>query len=175
MQLTGKEIVQEGIITNFDEENAVQQQGIDLRILQINQFDGRGFIPAKGKTHLPNYQSIPTEEVVCTDGRTAEIWDLAPGYYEVIFMEGCKTPINRVFDLKSRSSVVRCGAQIVCGQFDGGFHTNNIGCFLRVHNPKGIIIEKGARLAQVRVHQSQDVDNPYNGQFQDDKQRIICS
>jgi deoxycytidine triphosphate deaminase len=46
-----------------------------------------------------------------------------------------------------------------------------MGCFLRVDNPEGIIIERGARIAQVRVHQSSEVENPYNGQYQNDKQR----
>ena len=172
MQLTGKEIVQEGIIIGYDPENAVQQQGIDVRAMKFNRIIGAGFIPATGKTKLPQYEEIPLETHTDTDGVEHQIWFLQPGYYEVQFIEGCKTPVNRVFDLKSRSSVVRCASQIVCGQFDGGFNTDHMGCFLRVDNPEGIYIEYGARVAQVRVHQSEDVDNPYNGQFQNDKQRV---
>lgn len=171
MQLTGKEIVQEGIITNYDEKNAVQQQGLDVRLMKVNKFKGNGFIPAIGKTQLPKYEEILPEVHTDADGEEHNIWYLPQGYYEVQMIEGCKTPINRVFDLKSRSSLVRCGAQIVCGQFDGGFNTDHIGCFLRVDNPEGIFIELGARVAQVRIHQSSDVDNPYDGQFQNDKQR----
>jgi len=169
MQLTGKEIVQEGIITGYDPENAIQQQGVDVRLMKINKLSGGGYIPANGKTNLPGYEEIPTD-IDVTEG---EIWYLPKGYYEVQMMEGCKTPVNRVFDLKSRSSLVRCGAEIVCGQFDGGFETDHMGCFLRVDNPNGIVIGYGARIAQVRVHQSSDVDNPYNGQFQGDKQRSL--
>lgn len=171
MQLTGKEIVQEEIITNYDSENAVQQQGIDVRLMRVNKFAGNGHIPAFGKTILPKYEEIVPEIHVDTYGLEHSIWFLPKGYYEVVMMEGCKTPANRVFDLKSRSSLVRCGAQIVCGQFDGGFETDHMGCFLRVDNPEGISIEMGARVAQVRVHQSSDVENLYNGQFQNDKQR----
>lgn len=171
MQLTGKEIVQEGIITNYDTENAVQQQGIDVRLMRVNRFAGNGYIPAFGKTALPTYKEIEPEAHTDTYGVEHYLWHLPQGYYEVIMIEGCDTPANRVFDLKSRSSVVRCGAQIVCGQFDGGFKTDHMGCFLRVDNPEGIIIERGARIAQVRVHQSSEVENLYNGQFQNDKQR----
>lgn len=174
MQLTGKEIVQEGIITGYDPENAVQQQGIDIRAMKFNKLEGSGMIPAHGKTNLPKYIEVPMELHTDANGQEVRLWHLAKGYYEVQFLEGCNTPKNRVFDLKSRSSVVRCGAQIVCGQFDGGFVTDHMGCFLRVDNPEGIFIEYGTRLAQVRVHTSSDVDNPYNGQFQNDKQRMIC-
>ena len=171
MQLTGKEIVQEGIIINYDPENAIQQQGIDVRLMKVNKFAGVGYIPAFGKTKLPQYEEVVPESHVDTYGLEHNLWHLPKGYYEVIMMEGCKTPANRVFDLKSRSSVVRCGAEIVCGQFDGGFETDHMGCFLRVDNPEGIFIEQGARIAQVRVHQSEEVENLYNGQFQNDKQR----
>ena len=121
MQLTGKEIVQEGIITNYDSENAIQQQGVDVRLMKVNRFVGHGHIPAFGKTILPKYEEIVPETHVDTYDVEHRIWHLPKGYYEVVMMEGCKTPANRVFDLKSRSSLVRCGAQIVCGQFDGGF------------------------------------------------------
>lgn len=171
MQLIGKEIVEEGIVTNFDPENAIQQQGVDVRLMRVNDVEGAGFIPAVGKTKLPEYKEHPLETHTDTDGTEHRVWFLPKGYYEVIMMEGCRTPKNRVWDLKSRSSVVRCMAQIVCGQFDGGFDTDHIGCFLRVDNPNGIFIEYGARVAQLRVHQSIETDRPYNGQYQNDKQR----
>ena len=159
MQLTGKEIIEKGIITNHCEEG-VQQQGIDVRIVGLKSVSGSGVVPAQGKTTLPSY-----DELICNyDG-----WMLTPGYYEVTLMEGCKIPNNVTLHFKTRSSLVRCGALIHSGQFDAGFETDKMGCFLQVINP--IRIEKGARIAQAILFESNEVENLYEGQFQNDKQR----
>ena len=86
-------------------------------------------------------------------------------------MESCSIPNNATLHYKTRSSLVRCGATVHSGQFDGGFKTENMGCFLHVINP--IVIEEGARIAQALVFESYPVDNGdmYNGQWQNDNQR----
>ena len=200
MQLTGKQIAQEGIITNFIDE-AIQQQGIDIRLMEVRRFgysvscpyktfdeegkliekeshivvnhSNEGYIPEHGKTRLPNSVVIEPQIIgldrAVGDAAPAYGWHLQPGYYEVVFDEGCKMPKNRVMVFISRSSLVRCGAQIVNGQFDAGFETEHMGCFLRVDQP--ICIERHARIAQTRILETADVDNMYNGQWQNDKQR----
>lgn len=155
MQLTGKEILERGIITGSCKE-ALQQQGIDLRIKDIKIVTGVGEIPPEGKTKLPMYDHY-------------ELGYIEPGYYEVTFEEGCKIPSNCSLHLKTRSSLVRCGAIIHSGQFDAGFETDSMGAFMHVIRP--IKIEKGARVAQAIVFQSSDVENLYDGQWQNDKQR----
>lgn len=162
MQLTGKQIVESGIITNYCEEG-VQQQGIDVRLKSIRGMCDHGKVPAQGKTTLPYYYEVEFEEDNCIK--------LSPGYYEVEFEEACNIPNNMVLNYKTRSSLVRCGAIIHSGQFDAGFNTNNMGAFLHVIHP--IILERGARLAQAIVTESYPVndENLYNGQWQNDKQR----
>lgn len=159
MQLTGKEIIQNQIITNSVEQG-LQQQGVDIRIKKINKLSGSGVIPKEGKTLLPVY-----EELQCA----SDSWYLQPGYYEVEFEEGCNVPNNATLHFKTRSSLVRCGALVHSGQFDAGFKTNNMGAFLQVLNP--ISIQKGARIAQAIVFTSNEVSNLYDGQWQGDKQR----
>lgn len=159
MQLTGKEIIERGIISNYTEE-AIQQQGIDVRIDNIWEVSGMGRVPAIGKTFLPAYTYQNTED---------SLYILQPGYYEVTLMEGCKIPSNATLHFKTRSSLVRCGAIVHSGQFDAGFETDRMGCFLQVIEP--IEIEKGARIAQAILFESAVVDNLYDGQFQNDKQR----
>lgn len=163
MQLTGKQIVEREIITNYCEEG-VQQQGIDVRLKAVYVLDGGGMVPKKGKTKLPQ-----TKEIDCWVDNMIK---LVPGYYEVEFEEACNIPNNMVLNYKTRSSLVRCGAIIHSGQFDAGFKTQNMGAFLHVIRP--IILEKGARLAQAIVTESYPVDNEnlYNGQWQNDKQRV---
>lgn len=162
MQLTGKQIIEKGIITNYCEKG-VQQQGIDVRLKSLRTMLNRGKVPAQSKTILPQYYKVEFEEDNCVE--------LQPGYYEVEFEEACNIPNNMVLNYKTRSSLVRCGAIIHSGQFDAGFKTQNMGAFLHVIRP--IILEKGARLAQAIVTESYPVDdeNLYDGQWQNDKQR----
>ena len=164
MQLTGAEIVERKIITGAVVAG-MQQQGIDLRVKNIREVDEKagGYIPEIGKSIIP-----VTFPINLYDDKT---YVLKPGYYEVEFEEGCNIPRNATLHIKTRSSLVRCGAHCYSGQFDGGFNTNNMGCFLHVILP--ISIDKGARIAQALVFESNPVSDAqlYNGQWQGDKQR----
>lgn len=163
MQLTGKQIVESGIIYNNCPEG-VQQQGVDVRVKKIWKVNSNdlGHIPVKGKTTTPK-----TTECLPWNNN----WELTPGYYEVEFLEGCYIPAYCAMYFKTRSSLVRCGAEIISGQFDGGFKTEYMGAFLKVNIP--IIIDCGARIAQAIVTETYEVeeDKLYNGQWQNDKQR----
>ena len=70
---------------------------------------------------------------------------------------------------KTRSSLVRCGADIRSGQFDAGFKTEHMGAYMKVELP--VVIEMGARVAQTLIFRTEKVTNTYNGQWQEDKQR----
>ncbi len=164
MQLTGKQIIEQNIIIGAAEEG-IQQQGVDLRVKEIRQVSEKasGYIPELGKSIIPT-----TFPITLYDDKT---YVLKTGYYEIEFEEGCDIPRNTTLHIKTRSSLVRCGAQCYSGQFDGGFKTDNMGCFLHVILP--ISIDKGARIAQALVFESYPVDDVhmYNGQWQGDKQR----
>lgn len=169
MQLTGKEILKRGIVTQTCAE-ACQQQGVDVRISRIcevhtDDCEQCGFVPAQGKTKLPTYTFL--EPTKSADGQL--YWTLLPGYYEVQLFEGAFVPNNVTLHFKTRSSLVRCGALVHSGQFDAGFQTVTAGCFLQVL--KTITIEYGARIAQAICFESEPVDNTYDGQWQSDKQR----
>lgn len=159
MQLTGNQIVERGIVKGYVPE-AIQQQGVDVRVANVRELLGLGTVPAKGKTTLPTYVDANID---------GEMWTLRPGYYEIELMEGISMPDNAALTYKTRSSLVRCGAIVESGQFDAGFETTHAGCFLIVH--RTIQIERGARIAQAIVHESDPVTNTYEGQFQGDKQR----
>lgn len=182
MQLTGRQIIQEGIITGYCEEG-IQQAGVDLRLMQVNSLFEEGFIPKEGKTNLPGYRGIkdryPNPEQnrsyaiysgPC--GETLSAWHLMPGYYEIILEEGCKMPNNRAMTFVQRSSLLRCGAIIRSSQFDPGFETEHMGTFMQVFHP--ITIEKGARVCQTLVMETAEVAEAdmYKGQFQKDSQRV---
>lgn len=159
--LTGKEIFDLDIIKGALEKN-VQQQGIDVRVKEIAKVDTHfpGYIPVEGKTQRPN-------SIHCA--MLEDHWTLQPGYYEITFIEGCEMPDNLGLDFKSRSSLIRCGSEVMSGHFDPGFKTDNMGCYMEVRLP--ISIEKGACIAQAMVTESNKVENTYNGQWQGDNQR----
>lgn len=160
MQLTGKEIIERQIVSNYDSENAIQQQGIDLRLDKVWALSGIGMVPKEGKTRLPK-RSYQIQTTVDSDGR--EWYRLNPGYYEVELIEGISVPNDCAILLKSRSSLVRCGAEVTSGQFDAGFSTIKAGCYLKAH--REVWIEKYARICQTLVYTSNPVENLYNGQY----------
>lgn len=170
MQLTGIRIINQGIVTNYTDAD-VQQQGVDLRVKEIRRVSlvNCGVIPETGKSIIPDTFFIEPHKKFPDE--TKEQYVLNPGYYEVEFIEGCNIPRNATLHIKTRSSLVRCGSQCYSGQFDGGFKTDNMGCFLHVILP--ISIDLGARIAQAIVFESDPVDDEhlYDGQWQGDKQR----
>lgn len=171
MQLTGKLIIEKGIISGA-EDAGIQQQGVDVRLDDVRRMsdDIPGLVPStgNGKTYIPHTTSMYTE---WDEERDCEYYYLEPGYYEISFVESCKIPANCAMYFKTRSSLVRCGAEVRSGQFDGGFETDKMGAFLKVEMP--IRIDRGARVAQAIVTETYTVDDKdlYNGQWQGDKQR----
>ena len=177
MQLTGRQIIQEGIITNYCDEG-IQQAGVDLRLRQVNFLVGMGTVPKSGKTILPIYTELTWQVhnayrsfADLNEDGTIKSWTLQPGYYEIILEEGCKMPNNRAMTFVQRSSLLRCGCIIRSSQFDPGFETEHMGTFIQVFHP--VTIEKGARVCQTLVMETAEVaaEDLYAGQFAFDHQR----
>ena len=175
--LTGKEIAERNIIRNFLEEN-IQQKGIDVRVCDIRKVNstGGGMIPSGNsrKTKIPDTidPSPAASYTYCynPDGSKNLGWKLSPGYYEVMFDEGCDIPADCAMYFKTRSSGIRCGIEVRSGLFDPGFKTEHMGAFIKVELP--VFIEEHARIAQVIIDSSSEAENLYNGQWQGDNQRI---
>ncbi len=167
--LTGKELYESGMLIGALEENT-QQQGVDIRIDKVSKLNGMGVIPNEGKTTLPIYEEIqPLRFHNKQTGKYAFGWMLPEGVYEIEFVEGVNVGESFCMKPLTRSSLVRCGARIDSGLYDAGFHTEKAGAMLYVSNK--ILIEKGSRVAQIVCLESNEVNNLYNGQFQNDKQR----
>ena len=157
--LNGKELHENEIITNVESEN-ISQHGIDLNVVKIEKIVGNGFIPAKGKTQLPQYEEVKPHN---------NVWELQPGLYNITFKQGCNIPNGQMLLIRQRSSLMRCGGSIHSSVFDAGFKTSNIGTFMQVIYP--LKIEVGARVAQIYNHKTDLINNLYEGQFQNDQQR----
>ena len=162
--LTGKELVDKGIINGFITEENIQQHGVDLNVIKIEKILGGGYIPTEGKTIVCERREVPKTYL---DGK--EVWELGRGTYDITFAQGCKVPSNQKLEIVQRSSASRNGIIIRSSLFDAGFYTNNIGTMMTVTEP--VTVGVYARLAQIYATESNVVENLYNGQFQNDKQR----
>lgn len=169
--LTGKELFNSNMIKGALEEN-VQQQGVDIRIKAVNKAKGMGVIPKEGKTILPDYEEVKALHFKNKEsGRMVYGWMLPAGVYDIVFEEGVEVGSGYCMKPLTRSSVVRCCARVESGLYDAGFKTDHCGAMLYVSSP--ILIEQGARVAQLVCLESNEVENLYNGQFQGDKQREV--
>lgn len=147
------------------------QVGYDLSLQEVKQLranpqDKIGVVLASS-TSLTDYTTI---EKIQLDGSTG--WLLYPGTYEITFWEGCTIPSDLVGLIRQRSSLLRNGTIIHSSVFDPGFETEFMGCVMRVNET--IFIEENARVAQIYFHECYEVaqENLYNGQFQNDQQRV---
>lgn len=168
MNLTGKQLVEQKIITGSISNDNIAQHGIDLNLIRIQMIDGtyeEGIVRREGKTKLAKRIDCELDNV----GKENEGWYLVPGTYDVTFAQGCKVPINKMLLIRQRSSLLRNGTILHSSVFDAGFETDNIGTVIIVTTP--IYIERGARIAQIYAHNSNVVENLYDGQFQRDQQR----
>jgi deoxycytidine triphosphate deaminase len=167
MNLNGKQIVEQGIITKVVNDNCIQQVGVDLELIKVEQVLGGGFIPKEGKTQLAARIEVKPED----QPNGTQLWFLEPGVYDITMAQGCKIPANQRLRIVQRSSFLRNGAILSSSMFDPGFETENIGTILHVKLP--MVIEVGARVGQAYVSTVNAVgeDYMYNGQFQQDKQR----
>jgi len=167
--LTGKQLVDRMIITGPIAAENVAQHGVDLNLVKVEKIVGKGFIPRVGKTKLATRQNVEPAEIEVDDEKTIA-WHLEPGSYDITFAQGCEIPSDQMLLIRQRSSLLRNGAILHSSCFDAGFRSSNIGTVLHVRIP--ITIEVGARVAQIYAHESNVVENLYNGQYQNDKQRL---
>lgn len=161
--LNARELLERGIVTGEITEDNISQVGIDLNLVKVRQVVNGGMVPKKGKTELPDYIDIPLDE---------GFYKLMPGVYDIELQQGCNIPSDVTLLIRQRSSLLRNGAIIHSSVFDPGFKTERMGTVLIVNAP--IAIEHGARVCQIYGHSNTEVnsDDLYNGQFQNDKQRL---
>jgi len=148
------------LLLQTNNKGAKAQVGYDLTLKEVKQING-GIVMAD-KTIVDDYTEImPTKN---TNGKL--IYKLEPGTYSITFEQGVKLPTNRTAFVRHRSSVLRCGGIITSGVYDPGFAVDEMGGVLIA--TKSIIIEKGARVAQIIMFENQESE-AYDGQWQGSK------
>lgn len=164
MLLNVKQIVEKFLITNGKGKEA--QVGYDLTIERITQISN-GII-LKDESKIMPYKEVESDVYMIEPDKEKECWILAPGVYSLTFEQGIKLDTKHTAFIIHRSSILRAGCFITSGVFDPGFECDKIGATLFVVSP--ITIEKGARIAQILIHENYESE-AYDGQFQGDKDR----
>jgi deoxycytidine triphosphate deaminase len=172
MNLTGQQLIDQGVIFGPTNADNIQQHGVDLNLIEVAFISGGGAIPEKGKTILATRLPIATvtEQI---GHKVLNGWDLSPGAYEITMAQGCKIPADKRLKIVHRSSLFRNGGQLNSALFDAGFETENIGTIMVLSCP--LFIEFNARVGQAYTDESNTVENLYNGQWQGDKQRAVIA
>ena len=163
MKLDGYSIVDKGIVTfsnelALDSQDQIQPNGVDLRVRTIYHVHGKVVVPREGKTQA----DFVIHELPMKDG----YWQLegkSQELYFVDFFESIDVKDGYCADLKTRSSLVRAGVDVVNGLWDCGFR-GQLGCCLRVHND--VKLEYGAKLCQLIVDEAVFRGSRYSGRYQ---------
>ena len=154
--------VEEMLVTNGKGKKA--QVGYDLTVKDVKAI--RGGILYADETQLEPYDQIETMSVQKKDGDHREVWSLKPGIYSVTFEQGCKLDDQTTAFIRQRSSVLRMGGTVTSGVYDPGFEVDEMGGVMTL--TKTVVIEKGARLAQIIMFENNSAEL-YDGQWQKDK------
>jgi len=140
-----------------NDKGAPAQVGYDLTLKGVKKVVGG--IVMQDKTSVADYIEVTPN--INGDGKF--IYKLSPGTYSLTFDQGIELPANKTAFIRHRSSVLRCGGIITSGVYDPGFQVDEMGAVLLA--TESIIIEKGARVAQVIVFENNPAEL-YDGQWQ---------
>ncbi len=119
-------------------EVQIQPAGIDLTVWKVFRFKSRGYIGFHSRV------LAGVEEVAAVDGK----WVLQPGPYKVVFREVVSVPPDCIAVAFPRSTLLRCGVDLRTALWDPGY-IGRSEALLVVHNPHGVELEVGARIAQL--------------------------
>ncbi|MCS7144044.1 MAG: deoxyuridine 5'-triphosphate nucleotidohydrolase [Archaeoglobaceae archaeon] len=135
-----KKRIEKGLIRNF----------IDLRVqLQPNGFDctlkSVAKLKSSGKIDFDNTERFLAE---IEEIKFKEWVYLPQGIYKAILNEIVKLDEDLMAIAKPRSSLVRCGVDVITAVWDAGYEGRSE-VAIAVHNPLGIWLKRNARIVQL--------------------------
>jgi len=168
MILSGLEIVTRQLVRNM--RHVAQQQqpcGVDLTLRQVSEWTSAATIDLDNtKRQAAKTSSLPFDN-------TSHTITLQPGAYLIDFNETVLIPRNCMASVFPRSSLWRSGVGINAGVVDAGYE-GAMGALMEVKNPKGIILYKDAKLAQIVFEEMGETVEGYSGIYQSSTSSIGC-
>ena len=157
-----KLITEHDLVTEYiDLDKQLQPSGFDLSLESVEAYLGGGAV------------DFSNWERVIADTRTIEPdsdgWiNLEKGVYKVVYNEVVKMPMNVAAIARTRSTLLRNGAEVGTAVWDPGYEGRS-SSMLTVHNPHGLRLKKDARVAQLIFFETGDVEKGYSGVYQKDR------
>ena len=141
-----------------DLEAQLQPNGIDLTLREV------ALLQSQGRITVSNEQRLVSELAPLVFDGLGFI-DLMPGAYVVTYNEIVHLP-NYVMALgRPRSSLVRSGVTVEMGVWDAGYSGRSQSLML-VYNPRGIRLQKDARIVQLILLKLTQETEGYQGAYQ---------
>ena len=143
-----------------DPEVQIQMNGVDLTLAEVGAL---GQDP--GRVDFDNRtRRIPSSEALAPDADG--VWRLPAGAYWIRYHEVVNIPADVFAIGRTRSSLLRSGAQVGTALWDSGYRGRS-GSLLTVHHPAGLELAPRARVAQlVFFRLARPADRLYAGVFQ---------
>ncbi|KAK4555273.1 hypothetical protein LTR86_007569 [Recurvomyces mirabilis] len=159
MILSGREIVARELVCNLQDAKTQQQPcGIDLTLRQISSWTSAAELDFNN-THR---RAAACEPIPYAADNTIK---LQPGSHLVDFNETISVPLDCMASIYPRSSLWRSGVSVSAGVVDAGY-SGALGALLEVKNPHGVVLHRGARLAQIIFEKMGEAVKGYDGVYQ---------
>lgn len=153
--ICGKTPLIEGYI-NLDQQ--LQPNGFDLTLRQVDIMQTPGQIATDNSR-----RRVSDLSPLMFDG--LGFIDLPAGIYSITFNEIVHLPRNIMALATPRSSLLRCGATVNTAVWDAGY-SGRSQSLLVVYNPRGIRLEKNARIIQLVFLALDGETEGYRGAYQ---------
>lgn len=160
MILSGLEIITRNLVRNVP--NVAHQQqpcGIDLTLRLVSQWTSAAVLDAD------NTNRRAAQTTTLSFDASNDTITLPQGAYLVDFNETVKVPLDCMASLFPRSSLWRSGVGIESGLVDSGYE-GAMGALMHVKNPHGVVLYRGAKLAQIVFHEMKGEVEGYRGLYQ---------
>ena len=143
-------------------EMQIQMNGIDFTLREVERFGGDA-----GAIDFDNSER-KTPETTALESNEKGWWNLMPGPYWITYNEIVNIPSDMFGMARTRSSLLRSGAQIGTALWDSGY-SGRSGSLLVVHNPSGLRLKRDARVVQLVFYElGQPAAKTYSGKYQNE-------
>lgn len=146
----------------LDPAAQIQMNGVDFTLRELSRF---GEEPGAVDFDNSERRTPPTESIAPD---ASGWWQLSPGPYWIVYNEVVNIPPDVFAFARTRSTILRSGAQIVSALWDSGY-SGRSGSLLLVSNPAGMRLKKDARVLQVVFFElDAPAEKTYAGRYQNE-------
>ena len=151
----------------FDIEKQLTQNGFDLTVEKVFEFNGQGAVDFSNKERIiPACKEIIPIKANYDD--KYDWWRLQKGVYKVRTNETINIPNDLMGFAFTRTTLLRAGAFTQNGVWDAGF-SGKSEFLLVVENPAGLDLIQNARVVQIVFSHINEVGEGYSGIYKDIK------